>query len=509
MARPKETTRQRLIGMMYLVLLALLALNVSNEVLDAFKTVKDGIETTTKTTQSTIDDTMRSFAKAMDNDKEKAQPFFLKAIAAQKSTRELFAYIEQIKELMIAEANGLNEETGDIRKRENTVIPGRIMIDNIAGKAYGPELRKKIDSTRAFLLSLVDTADLNVVNLVLSTQKPLGSDVTQTWESSMFEYKPVTAAVTLLSKLQNDVKNSEAEILRYLLRSVYESDFKFDVLEAAVVPNSNFVLVGQPYEADIFVTASSSTQQPEVEVNGQAIPVEGGKGKYRITPNREGVFSFKGVAKVKAPDGSISEYPFEKSYQVGAPVAVVSAEKMNVLYIGVDNPMSISVPGIPKDKLRVSLSEGSLVGSAGNYVARVSNPGRVRFNVSGEVNGQFRQLGSKEFRVRRVPPPLGKFGGITSGSLSAAVAKVQPGVFAELENFDFDLSYTVTRFTITIARRGQDPYVETIAGNALSARTKQVLNTVAARDIISIDDIFVRGPSGVEKLPTGITVRIQ
>src|SRR5690606_12440304 len=237
---------------------------------------------------------------------------------------------------------------------------------------------------------------------------------------------------------------------------------------------------------------------------------QGNKAIFTATHTTPGVYEYKGTIRVPSPDGSVKEYPFSQSYQVSAPTAVVSADKMNVLYIGVDNPISVSVPGIPRESIRASISSGSLSGGNGNYTARVSEPGTAVISVSAEVGGEVRALGSQTFRVRTVPPPIPKFGGISSGALNASVAKVQPGVFAVLENFDFDMQFTVTRFTMIISRRRADPFVQTANSNALTPQMKQALNTVAAGDVIAIDDIYVKGGDGTNrKLEQGIAIRIQ
>ncbi|HEY9559159.1 MAG TPA: GldM family protein, partial [Anseongella sp.] len=168
------------------------------------------------------------------------------------------------------------------------------------------------------------------------------------------------------------------------------------------------------------------------------------------------------------------------------------------------------VPGIPRESIRASISSGSLSGGNGNYTARVTKAGTTVVSVSAEISGEVRALGSQTFRVKTVPPPIAKFGGISSGTLSASVAKVQPGVFAVLEHFDFDMKFTVTRFTMIISRRRADPFVQTASSNALTAQMKQALNTIGPGDVVAIDDIYVRGGDGTNrKLEQGIAIRIQ
>lgn len=506
MAGIKQTPRQRLVNMMYLVLVALLALNVSNEVLNAFRTVKESLENTTNSFAITAENTMSAFESAMENDPEKTKPFYDKAKLAQQYTQELYDYIEGIKK-EIEEVVGMDEETGYIKAPGDLDAVNQVLLQETR-QAKATELKARIRETRQKLLELVPESDRGRVSIALNAEDP-GKGAKQ-WEYVMFESVPATAGLTLLSKLQTDAKNAEVEISRYLLTAINASDFKFDVLEPAIVAPTSYVLTGQPYEAQIFLTASSSTQQPDVYVNGAKLPVEGNKAIFSATHSTPGVYEYKGTIRVQAPDGSFEEYPFSQSYQVSAPTAVVSADKMNVLYIGVDNPISVSVPGIPRESIRASISSGSLSGGNGSYTARVTQAGTATISVSAEIDGQTRSLGRQEFRVKTVPPPIPKFGGINSGTLNASVARAQPGVFAVLENFDFDLKFTVTRFTMIISRRRADPFVETANSNALTPQMKQAMSTLAAGDLIAIDDIYVKGGDGTNrKLESGITVRIQ
>lgn len=506
MAGIKQTPRQRLVNMMYLVLIALLALNVSNEVLNAFRTVKESLENTTSSFAITAENTMSAFESSMENDPEKTKPFYDKARLAQQYTKELYDYIEGLKKEIENEV-GIDEETGYIKAPGDLDVVNQVLLPS-AKETKGAVLKAKIRETKKKLLALVPEKDRSKVSIALSAEDPARG--ARKWEHIMFESVPATAGLTILSKLQTDAKNAEVEVSRYLLTSISASDFKFDVLEPAVVAPTSYVLTGQPYEAQIFLTASSSTQQPDVLVNGQKLPVQGNKAIFSATHSTPGIYEYAGTIRVQGPDGSIEEYPFRQSYQVSAPTAVVSADKMNVLYIGVDNPISVSVPGIPRESIRASINSGSLSGGNGNYTARVSRAGTAVISVSAEVGGQMRALGNQTFRVRTVPPPIPKFGGINSGTLSSSVAKVQPGVFAVLENFDFDMKFTVTRFTFIISRRRTDPFVQTANSNALTPQMKQALNTVAPGDLIAIDDIYVKGGDGTNrKLESGIAIRIQ
>lgn len=506
MAGGKQTARQQMINLMYLVLTAMLALNVSAEVLNAFKTVRDGLDESSANLDLTISKTMESFEASMKNDPGKTEIWYNKAKQAVQISNDLGAYIKGIKAEIIKEAGDVDPETGDIKGRDNIDVASHIML-NTSGTAKGPELKKKIQEARTQLLSLVDAKDKDKVSISLDAK-----DGKNKWEVSQFESVPVTAAVTILSKLEGDVKNSEVEILKYLQSSIYASDVKFDKLKAVAVAPSSYVLVGQPYTAEVFLTATSSTLKPDVYAGGAKLNVDAdGVAKFSTVASGVGEHTWGGKIVVKQPDGTTKDYTYTAKYEAAAPSANVSADKMNVLYIGVENPISISAAGVPNSKVRASLSgAGSLSGGNGKYIAQVTTPGQVTVNVSAEINGKMTNMGSRLYRVKQVPPPTPKFAGLSSGRVSSAAAKAQPGVFAVLENFDFDMKFSVTGYTMYVVKKRTDPIFESVNGPALTARLRQALSSVTAGDKITIEDITVRDPKGnSRRLSTGVSLTVQ
>ncbi|MCO4293490.1 gliding motility protein GldM [Solitalea sp. MAHUQ-68] len=509
MAGGKQTARQQMINLMYLVLTAMLALNVSAEVLNAFKTVRDGLDESSSNLDLTINKTMDAFQNGMSSDPVKTEPWFKKAQEAVKISNELGTYIKGVKEQMVTEAEGVNPETGDIKRNDDLDIPSHIMLnEQKPSEAKGPELKAKITDAREKLLALVDPADKERVTINLKAEDPKG----RKWEEAQFQSVPVTAAVTILSKLEGDVKNSEVEILKYLQSKIYAADFKIDKLDAVIVAPSSYVLAGQQYTADVFVTASSTSIVPDVYVGGSKLPVDAaGKAKYTITASGVGEKSFEAKVTVKKPDGSTETYTKTGKYEVAAPSANVSADKMNVLYIGVENPVSVSAAGVPNSKVRASLiGAGSLRGSNGNYIADVTTAGQVTINVTADINGKVTNMGSKVYRVKQVPPPTPKFAGLSSGRVSSSAVKAQPGVFAMLENFDFDMKFTVSGYTMYVMKKRTDPIFESVNGPALSARLRTALSTVSTGDKIMIEDITVKDPKGnTRRLSTGVSLTVQ
>jgi gliding motility-associated protein GldM len=259
-------------------------------------------------------------------------------------------------------------------------------------------------------------------------------------------------------------------------------------------------LAGQPYTAQIFLTAYDSKSTPQITINGSSVPVSSGKGTYTVGTSREGIFTYTGSITVKGPNG-YKTYPLPtQTYQVAKPSAVVSPDKMNVLYIGVPNPVTVSAPGIPKDKVSISMSGGSLSKVDGeHYIAKVSALGQATITVSGQVSGKNVTLGSSIFRVKRIPDPKAMFAGKSGGTTSSANIRGQDRLFAKLDNFDFDAKFNVTRFTLLIAKPRQDVVKLTTSGGELSGAMRSAIGSVTPGTTVVFQDIIAVGPDGTQR----------
>ncbi|OOQ59018.1 type IX secretion system motor protein PorM/GldM [Mucilaginibacter pedocola] len=500
MAGGKETPRQRMIGILYLVLLGLIALNVPDSLLDAFKNITNSLNTSSKNVTTGIENTYDAFEKTkLKEQPERAKPVYEKAKQASAAANELSAYIDQLTDLLIKEGGGINPEIDDVDARDNLDISPRVMITD----KNADQLRAKIDATREKLLSLLTDKERTGVNLSLvANDPPKGRDGQKTWQQGYFgDGIPLGAALTTLAKIKADTKNAENEVVKKILGEVDQAVVNLDKFSAVAVAPSSYIIAGQPYTAEVFLTASDSKSSPSITVNGSSLAVADGRGKYSVNTGSEGVFTWVGKINVKQTDGTMKEYSTApQTYQVARPSAVVSPDKMNVLYIGVPNPISVSAPGIPKEKLHVSISGGSVSGSGGKYTATVNNAGNATVSVSGELApGKSQVLGSTEFRVKRIPDPKPQFAGKSSGSTSAANLRGQDKVFARLENFEFDATFNVTRFSMIIIKPRQDALRFSTSGAELSSAMKAGLAGVVPGTTVVIQDIIAVGPDGTQR----------
>lgn len=502
MAGGKETPRQRMIGILYLVLLGLIALDVPENLLDSFKTISDSLTASKKNISTGIDNTMTSFANTkLKEEPERATVPYNSAVKAKQLADKLDAFIESLKKQMADETGGFDPSINDFKGRENLDESVDLMVDR-RKNAY--DLHKKIDSTRKALMGLMDPKDTVGMSLSLRAATPpkRAGFPQKDWEQANFgEGIPMGAAMTALIKIQSDVKNSENEVVKKLLGKVDQTQVNLDQFSAVAVAPTSYVLVGQPYTAQVFLTAYDSKANPEIKVDGSTIPVVDGKGIYTGSTSSEGIHTWEGVISVKQADGSYKPYPIPKQqYTVARPSAVVSPDKMNVLYIGVPNPVSVSAPGVPKDKLHVSISSGSLSGSAGHYTAMVNSiSDNDVITVSGEVDGKNVVLGSTKFRVKRIPDPKPQFAGKSGGNTAAANIRAQNKVFAKLEGFDFDAQFNVTRFTLIIVKPRQDAVTYTTSGAELTSQMRSAMATVTPGTLVIFKDIIAVGPDGTQR----------
>ncbi len=507
MAGGKLTPRQKMINMMYLVLTALLALNVSQEVLNAFRLVNEGLQTSNGSLGEKNAGIYKMFDKQMEQDKGKAQQYYDKAQKAKKISTELNTLLEGYKTEIVKQAKGIDPETGDIVERDNIDIATRMFVEEGAGVKRGRELQQKILDARKQLLELVDEKDRANFKISLDAQTPKkkGEEGAK-WEYLTFSHVPTTAAVTILSKFQNDVISSEGAVVEYLIKKIGETDFKFDALSAKVIAPSSYIMQGQPYKADIFLAAFNSTQQPEVFIGGlggfkrnpdgtydkmdspnplpagysegSILKAEGGMAKYEVGGNGVGEKKYGGIIRVKNPVGGYTFYPFESAYQVAARAVVVSPTKMNVLYIGVDNPMKISVPGVGQNDVSANLTA----------------VGKCKIAVSAKVDGKVQSMGEEEFRIKRIPDPVPTLGGkLRGGNTQPGSIKAQSGVVALLENFDFEATFKVQSFQMVFSSKGEIFKSET-TGPLFNQQMKSFLDRAKPKDIIFIDEIKVVGP---------------
>lgn len=535
MAGYKETPRQKMIAMMYLVLTALLALNVSKEVLDAFKVVNDSVELTNENFSAKLSGLHQIFDSRYALDSEKVGPFRDKANEARQLSDDLRSYVEDMKWRLVSAVERIEYDSakiiplGRLKKLDDfTTTTNFFMRGTVDGsKGEGIELKEKIDKYRVNMLNLVDPGYRNQIKIGLQTDGNYTDrdGKALNWIQYNFYNTVMAANLTILNKIITEVHNAEFDVVNYLLSSIDAADFKHDAVFARVLPKKDYVLLGDKYEAEIVVAAYSTTQNPDVYIMegvdrltsdqiSRARKYAGSAGivRYSVPAQTEGQKRYAGIVRLTNPLGEIEDFPFSSQYLVAEPTATVSASKMNVFYAGVENPISISAPGIPLENLVVELSTGQVKpdNRPGHYIVNVSADKReVIVSVSARIDGQLKKQGDKTYRIKRVPDPIAQIAGMREGTINRNVLAEAAAIEASMpQDFEFDLNFKVISFTMTSVS-GSIVWDRKTNTNRLTEEMKNRIKTSNRGDRIWFEGIVARGPDGIDRPLSPITLTLN
>jgi len=494
MALPKEP-RQKMINMMYLVLTALLALNVSAEIINAFKTVDNSLVKSNSTLTAATDEIYTAFAASLEEPKTREKAAFWKPKADQvkELSSKMSVYIDDLKDKLKRES-GYAPEKGDTTfKVENLDAATRLMATN----GEGEKLRAALEQYKKDILAIdPDIAKEFDHSLPINLEQPVSEagNTNQSWTDAYFHMTPSIAALTILSKFQNDVKNTENKVASYCFKRIGDQKVIFNKFEPMIGANSTYLMPGEQLELKAGLGAFNSEVKPKVFVNGTPAAVnDNGVAEIKMPAGGSGGHSVK--IDVKYPDpGTGEEKTLSKvfEYTVGQPSGVaVMADKMNVLYVGVENPLTITA-GAGSEKVSASISNGSVSKAGGSkYVAKPKEPGVADVNVL--VDGK--SAGKVSFRVKYLPPPTAMVGTFEMGQVPTAQFKAMGGVRAVLQNSEFEANYEVISYSIADQSAGDFNLVPN-NGARWSGAAANVVNNLKPGRSVYIADIKARGPDG-------------
>ena len=474
MAGGNLSPRQKMINMMYLVLTALLALNVSREVMDAFYEVMKGQVTSIETVERQNASIYQAFNAAALENPVKAGPWRDEALKVKSQSDQLYQQIATIKQDLLDLTGGVDEEGKPLKMDKKEPVAKYLIND---GK--GGELKSAMEAYRNFLVNVSgDNATLvRALNETFNTEDHINKSGTpEPWEKAKFEHYPLISVLTFLTGMQSDVRTAEANVIDFLQSNIGKTDFKFTDVIPMVVPKSTFVPQGDVYEADVFLAAYDATQDPRITINGRELSQEeiiDGRGKVKLPANTTGENTWTGEI-ILHQNGEDKIIPINGSYNVAPPSVVISATKMNVLYRGVDNPMEISIPGVDPSNIVVSNAEMKRQ-SDGSFIADVTrfSGQEMEIKVSVKDGDEVKLMGSKKYRIKMVPEAFGSIFGKRDEMASAGLLK-QGTVDAKFKNFEFDLPVEVTSFTLVVP--GEAPI--NCVGNRLNNAARAAVDGV-------------------------------
>ena len=522
-----ETPRQKMIGMMYLVLTAMLALNVSKDILSAFATVNDTLETTNANFTSKIDETYAIFADLQEK-QPKAKPYYAKAMQAKKIFAETVKYMEDLKLDFFCYVDGKKPEDvkgktlAEMDAKDNFDKPGTYFITN----KKADEMKAKFKKMKKDVETLVGDG-FKLKGLDVDAKFEDHDEKNVAWENHNFEHVVAAGVYTLLNNMVGEIKNMEYETVKHLIDQIDAGSFKFDNVTAKVIPNSRIVFSGDAFEADIIVAASDSRQALEVFWAGgrdkvstdeldklkKEVSDSGGVVHLKIPTGGIGDQKFAGKIKVQGPD-SATYYDFAETYTVTKPTAAVAAEKMNVFYAGIPNPVTISAP-VAAEKLRINWGGASATSlGGGRYDVSVpqSMSGKtITITISADMGGGKSQaMGKTDFRVKPVPEPTATIGaGITSGRQAKDVLLTNPLIVAQMsKDFNYELRWTVVSYKVTFVRNNVEEAPIQVRGPRFPDNVVSKIRSASSGTQMEISDIKVQSIAGARTLKT-ILVRIK
>lgn len=557
MAGGKQTPRQAMIGLMYLVLLAMLAMNASKDLLNAFVMLERGIDKTVGSFSQTNASYYSTIAKAAASSPSYA--------AVNKEAGEVKKLADEVVDLIglhkvqlistgqitaIADTAGkigdFLDDHGIPLQKDNQDYGAQFYLVNEEG-ANGAALVQVIDKFREKVVAVLNNdGDESNDYLVERYEKllntadlpdPHNPEVVATFASRMSEHLPLASVTANLSLWQSYIRNAEADVIGSIASKMDGEGMVVDKAQGLVQFENGYVLKGDTVKGKIFLAAYNSKADPNIYLGipdtnlfkkngGQIkfapgtkpkIPIIGkssklatrnGQGVYSMKSNEVGTKSLTGVVEVISAKGTFY-YPYNSSYMVAEPSATIAATKMNVFYVGVDNPVSISAPGASLDELEIrgaglSFRKGK---KPGEYIAKASraNPKGTEVSVMKKGGGK---LGGMKFRVKRLPDPAASILNQKEGLVSKGKLKAATFLKAEMENFDFDVKVNVKQFKMTISIGGD--LKEFVAkGNKLTGPMRKMLSQVRRGNRVYFEEIKVTMPDGSTRKVPSIILKVK
>ncbi len=525
-----ETPRQKMIGMMYLVLTAMLALNVSADILNGFLMVDNSLITSIDNSSKQTVSLYEDMEYLYNQNPEKVGEWLEKANQVRVKSDSLIAFIHQAKAdlMMLADGVEIAPDTVNNHKlvtKDNTDIASNyfIGVDPLNGTEQGQKFKQMLEDYRHFMEDIYgnDSLHTEIYEKRFSTSPMLNSHGTEEvrWLNAQFESMPIIAVTTQLSKYESDIYTSQMNVLQYLKAQTDAGDFRVNKIQAFVIPDSRHVMRGDKYNAKIMLAAIDSTKVPEYFVGSQQLPSE----MYTVNCNSTGIFPFSGKIVLKGTDGIPREYPFSDEYTVGEPTATIANEDMNVVYRGYDNKLNIAVPGVANENIVVEAKGAQMIkpsGSQKHWICRPTSAANVELTVYANSEGGKKKMATHVFRTLRLPNPSAflVYSDKRGETYLCPSADKEPSrddllrsreIIAQYADGMLQANFTITGFTIYAqdATGGVTP-VSSNSGKLTASQVKVIKGKKRGSRLV-IEDIRAKGPDGVVRDLSPISIAVK
>ena len=538
-----ETPRQKMIGMMYLFLTAMLAVNVSSTVLEGFVMVDKSLQTNNEIFKNNNTVSYNQFKAEKEKNELKYGEAWELAKELRDKTNQMCASIDSTRWFLARKADGEEGNPNHLKAMDNVDIASGAMLFSLTPgeETKAKILKEEINEFHDFIVNSIIrdkekfSSLAKAIHMSLNTEdividNPSGK-MTKTWEESLFQNIPIGAVMPLLTKIQSDLRNTEALAIAHLFGQIGASDFSINKLESHLILDSRYLIKGSVQNGMVLLGGIDTTKRPEynVFINGKSISVEN-DGSFSYPTSASGQYEITGNLKLENEDGEFNTYDFNsQNFEVSELSATVSATKMNVLYAGVDNPMSISVPGFSAKDIKARLSDGSKLklDRNGNYVAIPKTPNKtIKMIVSTTIDDKVQIVGQYPFRVKLLPSPTafvqfpkqtknanGKTIEIKENFSGGAIKKSDLlksyGLVAELADSDFEVNYKIKGFDITFYdSMGNARTFKSKSSEFTSEQTARIRSLSRGKKFF-ISNIKAVGPDGIERPLSPIEIIIN
>jgi gliding motility-associated protein GldM len=508
-----ETPRQKMISMMYLVLTAMLALNVSAAILNGYAQVDDSLHATIVTMDESNRETYAQFEAALKDNQVKVGQYYNKAMEVQKASNAFYDYVQSFKDAMVVEAEGKKAKSGarvrELGKQDDTNVPQRYAIN----EGNAAILKEKINAYRDFMIDITGNSPALDHELRETFVTPRGVNAegdSISWEDAMFHEMPMCACITVLTKLQSDIRHCEGRAVRYLLTASDASDVRVNKFDAYVIPNSDYVVKGNTYRAQIILAAIDSTRTPQYYVNGRQIQ---SNGIFEMVANTVGQQRISGEIAYMDNQGVMKRVPFMREFTVGEPSATVSNTDLNIMYRGYDNPFSISVPGVSSNQLDVRCKQASIKKKDNTWIIKpnANSADMLAIEVYAKINNRDVLMGSHKFRVKPLPRPDAYFeinGEVTDESKIALRHLVNPKnriVASYGPDGLIQAKFDIVGFQVKL----QTGASLSVQGDHFDTKVLNAIKKLKQGNTINIMYIKAKGPDGKEVQLRGLPIELN
>ncbi len=494
MAGGKLSARQKMINLMYLVFIAMLALNMSKEVLSAFGFMKEEITRNTKSIEKRNEFSYANLAIKASDQPEKFALLNQKAVNVKAASNKLYSYFENLKAKMTADL----EDKKDYESMDKTVFLDEYFFQGDKKTKEGQEFVNNINEYREAVITALgsDYNDLkdrvasrfdtnDVINEKISNKRPID------WLDARYKGFPLIASLTNITQLQSNIINTESEMLASILGGQLEADSKLTTnnYKGIVRLEKTAYFSGETVKGEVVLGRYDANLVPtevELKVGGRNYKptVKNGQVLLDFPSGNVGSKTIEGAITFMQ-DGVPTNIPYETEYQVIAlpDSPVVSADKMNVVYRGLENPISISLPGVGDKDIKAS-APGLKKVRPGKYILKPNAANTVKINVVANISGKSK-TSSATFRIKDIPAAMGAVRGQYGVVGMPKSSLVRTTITAGLPDFEFDLKLKVNGFKVKVP--GQVTIL--VRGNTFNAQAKKVLSKAKRGDVITIYDI--------------------